>query len=236
MSSPGGERFEDQGDGREAELALSGDDSLPWLESDEYDPDEGGVDTARIIGFAAILLVVLVAAVGGVWWYTNRASNAEIFADGSTIEAPPGPYKERPEDAGGKTFAGTGNVAPGVGEGVRREGVLAENEETPPPAIAAPDAAPRPTISTLTSEDATAEQQGIGVQVGAYGSRASAETGWATLRRQTTLLNGVRYRIVRGQADIGTVYRLQAIADDLAAARALCEALKADGLACQVKR
>lgn len=235
MISPGEERDEAQFDEQPAELALAGDDSLPWLESDEYDPDEGVVDTARIVGFAAVLLVLLVVAVGGVWWYTNRASGSQIIADGSTIEAPPGPYKERPEDAGGKTFAGTGNVAPGVGEGVSREGVLAETEDAPP-AIPAPDAAPRPSISTLTSEDAAAKQQGVGVQVGAYGSRANAETGWATLRRQTTLLNDVRYRIVQGQADIGTVYRLQAIADDLASARALCEALKADGLACQVKR
>lgn len=232
MVSPGEERF----DGQEAELALSGDDSLPWLESDEYDPDEGAVDTARIVGFAAILLAILATAIGGVWWYSNRMTAAEIVADGSTIEAPEGPYKERPEDAGGKTFAGTGNVAPAVGEGVAGESVLAEVEATTAPIIPAPDAAPRPSISTVGSENEPTEPQGVGVQVGAYGSRANAEAGWATLRRQTTLLNDVRYRIVRGQADIGTVYRLQAITSDLAAARELCNALKSDGLACQVKR
>ena len=236
MISSGDEREETQFNDQPAELALAGDDSLPWLESDEYDPDEGVVDTARIVGFAAILLVVLVAAVGGVWWYTNRAGGSEIVADGSTIEAPPGSYKERPVDAGGKTFAGTGNVAPGVGEGLSSEGVLAETPATAPTIAASPDAAPRPMITTRSTTDSATEQDGVSVQVGAYGSRATAEAGWATLRRQTTLLNGVRYRVVKGQADIGTVYRLQAIADDLAAATALCDALKADGLACQVKR
>lgn len=236
MISSNDERDETQFNEQPAELALAGDDSLPWLESDEYEPDEGAVDTARIVGFAAVLLVILAAAVGGVWWYTNRANESEIVADGSTIEAPPGPYKERPADAGGKTFAGTGNVAPGVGEGVASEGVLAEVPTSAPTIAASPDAAPRPMITTRSTTETSVEEDGVGVQVGAYGSRATAEAGWATLRRQTTLLNGVRHRVVKGQADIGTVYRLQAVADDLAAARALCEALKNDGLACQVKR
>lgn len=217
----------------EAELALSGDDSLPWLESDEYDPDEGTVDTARIIGFAAVLLLLLVAGIGGVWWYSNRLAGQQIVADGSTIPAPEGPYKQRPEDAGGKTFAGTGNVAPAVGEGIAPEAQLAPAD----PAQTAPDTgtAPRPVIATRTSDEPVAAPEGVGVQVGAYGSRGAAETGWATLRRQTALLDGVRHRVVKGQADIGTVYRLQAIAPDLAAARELCAALKEDGLACQVK-
>lgn len=218
----------------EAELALNGDDSLPWLESDEYDPEEGAVDTRRIVGFAAVLLVLLAAAIGGVWWYSNHAMGPSIVADGSTIEAPPGPYKERPEDAGGKTFAGTGNVAPKVGEGITREGQLAE--DTTPPAPPEAGSVPRPVIATRSSNETVIEQDGVGVQVGAYGSQGAAETGWATLQRQTTLLNGVRHRVVKGQADIGTVYRLQAVAPDLSAARTLCEALKADGLACQVKR
>jgi hypothetical protein len=41
--------------------------------------------------------------------------------------------------------------------------------------------------------------------------------------------------VVEGQADIGTVYRLQAITADAGAAHALCSQLKAAGLACQVK-
>jgi len=46
----------------------------------------------------------------------------------------------------------------------------------------------------------------------------------------------VRYRIVQGQADIGTVYRLQALPGDLATARTLCNGLKADGIACNIKQ
>ncbi len=235
MVSPG-EGYRDSSEN--AELALSGDDSLPWLESDEYDPDEGAVDTARIIGFAAILLVILATAIGGIWWYSNNVLGGQILADGSTIEALAGPYKERPEDAGGKEFAGTGNVAPAVGEGIMREGQLAERPMPQPVPATAPTSGgpPRPSIETRSSEEAPVEQAGVGVQVGAYGTRAAAEAGWSTLLRQTDVLSGVGHRVVKGQADIGTVYRLQAVAADASTARALCEALKADGVACQVKR
>ncbi|TNE32728.1 MAG: SPOR domain-containing protein [Alphaproteobacteria bacterium] len=216
----------------DAELALSDDESLPWLESEEYE-GAGAVDTARIVGFAAVLLVLLAVAIGGLWWWSNRASTKEFVADGSTIEAPAGPYKEKPQDAGGKQFAGTGNVAPGVGEGKVTEGKI---KATDAPATPVPAEVAAPSISTRTTEEKISDQAGIGVQVGAYGSRAAAEAGWVTLQRQTDALSGVAHRVVKGQADIGTVYRLQAISGDVPGAQALCAALKADGVACQVKR
>ena len=41
--------------------------------------------------------------------------------------------------------------------------------------------------------------------------------------------------VVEGKADIGTVYRLQALAGDASGANDLCSRLKAAGVACQVK-
>jgi hypothetical protein len=219
MAWPG----EEDKQSEEAELALDNGSGLPWLESGEEDYEEGAVDTSKIIGFALIVLTILGVGIGGAWWYLNRTASVEHVADGSTVRAPDGPYKEKPEDAGGKTFAGTGNIAPAIAEGEEREVRLAETN------------APAPSITTRTTEDKPVEQDGVGVQVGAFGSRGRAEAGWVTLRSQTTLLNGVRHRVIKGQADIGTVYRLQAVRDDIAAARALCDALKAEGLACQVK-
>lgn len=217
---------------RDAELALSDDESLPWLESEDFE-GAGAVDTARIVAFAAVLLVLLAAAIGGLWWWSNRESAKAYFADGSTILAPAGPYKERPQNAGGKQFVGTGNVAPAVGEGRVREGKI-KATDTPPTPL--PTQAAAPSISTRTTEDTVVDQVGVGVQVGAYGSRAAAEAGWATLQRQTDALGSVQHRVIKGRADIGTVYRLQAVPGDLAAAQALCSALKADGVACQVKQ
>lgn len=205
------------------------DERLPWLETGDEDFDEGGVDTGRIFGFVLLALIALAAFVGGIWWFGNRGGDTEIVADGSTIEAPPGPYKERPEDPGGKQFEGTGNLAPAVGEGKSTEGRLADNAPQPP--VEAPKASGSPAPSATP-----AATGGIGVQVGAYSSKADAEAGWQRLQSQTDKLTGVSHRVVQGQADIGTVFRLQAIAGDAAAASRLCAALKSDGVACQVKR
>ena len=103
---------------------VSDDDALPWLESSDYEEIES-VDAWRITGFVVLGLVVLALLVGGVWYFTSRTGEGTPIADGSTIEAPEGPYKERPEDPGGKTFEGTGDMAPAVGEGETREGRLA---------------------------------------------------------------------------------------------------------------
>ncbi|MEM6586707.1 MAG: SPOR domain-containing protein, partial [Pseudomonadota bacterium] len=68
-----------------------------------------------------------------------------------------------------------------------------------------------------------------------FSSRARAQEGWTKLRRQSAALNGFRQRILEGQADRGPVFRLQAVAPTLSEANALCRALRADGLDCQVK-
>ena len=207
------------------ELGLDDDERLPWLESSDYDDEPQGVDTGRILGFLILAVLLLAVVLGGGWYFLNRGADGDQVADGSTIEAPEGPYKERPEDPGGRIAEGTGDVAPAVGEGQSREGRLARAEEPQAPAQDREDEAARAPAPT-----------GVGVQVGAFSNRETAERGWATLNRQTEALSGVKYRIVEGQADIGKVFRLQAVAGDLAAARRLCNALEADGVACQVKR
>lgn len=210
------------------QLTLAEDDErLPWLESGDEDDEGEGVDTGRIFGFALLALLALVAFVGGIWWFGNQGSDAEVVADGSTIAAPPGPYKEKPVDPGGKQFEGTGNLAPAVGEGRETEGRIADSPPRPPIDEPKPGAAPTA---------AAAAAGGVGVQVGAYSTKADAEAGWQKLQSQTDKLAGVSHRVVQGQADIGTVFRLQAIAGDAAAASRLCAALKSDGVACQVKR
>ena len=74
------------------------------------------------------------------------------------------------------------------------------------------------------------------MQVGAFSSQATAEAGWTKLVAQANgALSGVSHRVVAGTADNGTIYRLQAVAPDRAAAAALCSKLKGAGISCQVK-
>ena len=255
------------------ELDFADDGDLPWLEADDDDAAAGGVDAAQLIGFVAALLAVLLLVVGGVWYVNNSETGPVQVADGSTIEAPEGPYKERPEDAGGKEFPGTNDVAPGVAQGQSSDGRLASGtgansgdqnldiamppiggggepleggatnsgsaaqsattEASAPGGSAGSSAAS--SASTPANSGTTARSEGVGVQLAAYSSRARADKGWRDLQRQSAALKGLDYRIVEGRIDIGTVYRLQALAANRADADALCRTLKAQGLDCQVK-
>jgi SPOR domain len=227
------------------------DERLPWLDADDdFDGEES--DSGRVLGLVIMGLIALATIVGGIWWATHRTPDEALVADGSTIAAPATPYKQAPKDPGGKTFDGTGNTAFAVSEGQTRPAKLG----APSPAVAsqAPDAAavkpgfdsvkpavPSATARTaVTAKPATAAPApapagGPVVQVGAYSTRASAEAAWSRLAQQHSALSGVRHQTVEGRADIGTVFRLQALPGDAAAAQALCGRLKASGLACQVK-
>lgn len=227
---------------------LLGEERLPWLETDDDRDYEPGLPTARLVTIGLIALGVLAALIAAIWWLSGRTAG-EPPADGSIIAAPAEPYKTRPTEKGGKTFVGTGDTSFAVGEGQAREGRLAE--QAPAPSIAStvsesePAPSPRATSAaaalepgspaTRPTEAPEPAANGTAVQVGAYPDRAAAEDAWQRLTRQTEALSGVRHRVVEARVDIGRVYRLQALAGDKASARRLCDALKADGLACFIK-
>ncbi len=210
------------------ELDLDEDDRLPWLESADDDYDEEGVDGARVFGFVLAGLLALAAIVYAIWWFSHRNPDPALVADGSTIAAPTEPYKEAPKTPGGKSFAGQGDTSYSVAQGKDSQTKLAGGGEAPKPSI---DAGAQPTPA-----GGAASTGGVGVQVGAYGSREKAEQAWSVLAGRSDALKGVSHRVVEGTADIGKVYRLQAVAGDGAAADALCGKLKSAGITCQVKR
>ena len=210
-------------DEAEAEdLAFAREDArLPWLEADdEY--EEPGVPAGKMAAFVLAALVVLAAIVGGGYWLLDPEDSSAVVADGSTIEAPEGPYKTKPDDPGGTTALGTGDTSFAVAEG-----------RSPGARVAAAEPAVAPSIDT--EQEGTTGSGGVGVQVGAYASRERAELGWQTLVGRHDALQGVNHRVVEGVVDGSTVYRLQAVASSTAAARELCSALKANGADCQVK-
>ena len=212
---------------------------LPWLESPEDDWDEPQ-DSAngKLAGFVLMGLVALAAIVGGIWWITNRGPDPDLVADGSVIEAPDQPYKEAPQDPGGKTFDGTGDSSFAVSEGQNRPPQLGGEAGAPVAPAPAPAVVPAQTAAPADAPTGApaAASGGVGVQVGAFSSKATAEAGWTKLVGQAgAVLSGVPHRVIAGNADIGTVYRLQAVAPDAASAQALCGKLKAAGISCQVK-
>lgn len=205
---------------------LHREERLPWLdavEDEEDEFDEPGIDPARVWAFVLGGLALLILIVVGVWWNAHRHDTAGQLADGSLITAPPGPFKEVPQDPGGKTFDGTGDlsfaVSQGHSPGARLAGTADQAEE---------GGAGDPAVTNAAAGS-------VGVQVGAFSTQATAEADWQRLVKAFDALSGVSHRIVEGQADIGTVYRLQAVAGSAGAATALCERLKSAGLNCQVK-
>ncbi len=200
----------------EEQLTLADDDeALPWLESDEDYEEDGGLDT-RMIWIALLGIAVVAAILLLGWWYFSARPDPDLAPDGSTIEAPEGPYKELPEDPGGTEVDGTGDLSYGVGEGQTREGQIAGD-------------------APAESDDPVANE-GVGVQIGAFSTRSGAQDGWNQLRGRFEALQGLRYRVLEGQADSGTIYRLQAVAEDEAAADAVCRSIRNAGGDCQVKR
>lgn len=221
------------------QLRLTGeDDVLPWLANDDEDEeDQGGGSDYRILIFAVVALLAL----GGILWaakaFFDGVGNGPVQADGSTLEAPEGPYKERPENPGGQDVAGTGDLSYEVGEGVNREGHLAPGEDEVVPSVDLGQAASRPAAGASPAPTASpAASGGVGVQVGAFQTRESAEAGWSTLTARYDVLQAVRHRVVEATVDGGRVYRLQAVAADGAAADALCRSIRSAGGDCQVKR
>ncbi|WP_083987857.1 SPOR domain-containing protein [Croceicoccus marinus] len=218
-----------QGGEGEAQLALDEADlRLPWLEAADEDDDEG-LDWSRVGRFVAFFAgFVLLAALA--FWLLRDWQLAPPEGDGSVIAAPDAPYKVRPENPGGKTFAGTGDTSYKVGEGIEREARIAQKQPDPEPA--APAAAEEP----APASEPRPQVFGVGVQIGAYSTEAAAQKGWQTLTQRYQRLGDFDRRIIEGRADIGTVFRLQAVTGSTASANALCSELKANGIECQVKR
>ena len=229
-------------------LALGEDERLPWLDSAD-DVDHEPHDSGRMAGFVMLGLLALGALIGGIYWVSHGQSPSSQ-ADGSLIEASKAPYKVEPAQPGGKTFQGTGDSSYKVSEGKKPDGGPAATgaKDSGEAKDAAAEKAGAAKAGDAKAGDAkagetkpaaapagAAAQGGVGVQIGAFSSHAAAEAAWSKLAAQYSALSGHGHRIVEGKADIGTVYRLQALAGDAGAATALCGTLQGAGLHCQVK-
>lgn len=225
----------DRNDG--GRLALDDPDMrLPWLEPVEPDVDPG-LDWSRLARFVGVAVAILLV-LGSAAWFAFGAVSSPEKGDGSIIAAPDTPYKVRPENPGGKRFAGRDDTSYMIGEGIEREGRIAREDAEKPQTEATPDPAPGASPTPDPTPDPTPEPaaSGVAVQVGAYARRKDADEGWRALTGRYTPLSGYNHRVVEGRADIGTVFRLQAMTGNRDAAQALCRDLRDNGIECQVKR
>ena len=206
-------------------LNLDDNDRLPWLETADGYAAEANGSPMRVALLVVAGLVLLAAIVGGVYWLQPGQAGGPN-GTGELIVAPKGNYKEKPADAGGKSFEGEGDSAFAASEGQKTGAVLAV-----PPADAV---AAKPATPTATTG---APANAVLVQLGAFGDSAKAETAWTGLNKRFGFLVGMNRKIAQANVDGGgTVFRLQAVTANSTEAQQLCAKLKAAGENCLIVR
>ncbi|HWZ62191.1 MAG TPA: SPOR domain-containing protein [Steroidobacteraceae bacterium] len=181
---------------------------------------------ATRVGTADAYRGFLAAHSGGRWAQEARI-RIESFALGSIPRMAP--------QAPGQT------AAPATGVNILRLASAASSGAgaAAAPAAAAPPAvvssmAVTPSVSLPASAGAAVQgARGYAVQLGAFGTEASADREWQRLQtRFGTQLSGLAPQVVSAGTASGQLYRLQASAAGEAQARAICDSLKAQSQAC----
>jgi hypothetical protein len=220
-------------DSKDDGLNLDDNDRLPWLETADGSEEELKGSPLKIALMFVGGLLLLGAIVGGMYWI-QRDSRGGANGSGELITAPKGNYKEKPKDAGGKSFEGEGDSAFAASEGQKTGAVLA-----PAAAPVEPIAAPKPATAATPAATKTdaAPANAVMVQLGAFGDSAKAETAWSGLNKRFGFLAGMNRKIAEANVEGGrTVFRLQAITSNSAEAQQLCAKLKAAGENCLIVR
>jgi SPOR domain len=220
------------------ELNLQDEDRLPWLEAVETDEEDEGVGGSKLVLTVFAMLLGIGVLVGGMWWLNNQKQAPS--GDGTLIAAQEGNYKVKPEEPGGMKVEGQGDASFAASEGAEANGkvdmsatteapvaVVKENQVAaakPAPAPAAKPAVSAPIAAPAAPKPLTAPAPTGGglVQLGAYGSTASAEEAWTKLSARTPALARLSKSVLPAAVGGKTLYRLRANAGSPAAAAALC--------------
>lgn len=206
-------------------LNLDDNDRLPWLETADGYAAEANGSPMRVAYLGVVGLVLLAAIVGGVYWLQSGQAGGPN-GTGELIVAPKSNYKQKPADAGGKSFEGEGDSAFAASEGQKTGAVLA----VPP---AGPVTAQPATPAATDKAPANA----VLVQLGAFGDSAKAETAWTGLNKRFGFLAGMNRKIAQANVEGGgTVFRLQAVTANSTEAQQLCAKLRVAGENCLIVR
>lgn len=212
-------------------LNFDGNDRLPWLETADGSAVEANGSSMRGAVWAVVGLVLFAAIVGGFYWFNPRQVGG-ANGTGELIVAPKGSYKEKPADAGGKSFEGEGDSAFAASEGQKTGAVLAGPPTGPVAAVQPVPANAMPPVATNS-----APANGVLVQLGAFGDSAKAEAAWTGLNKRFGFLAGMNRKIAQSNVEGGRmVFRLQAVTANSSEAQQLCAKLKVAGENCLIVR
>ncbi len=241
----------------DSELSLQDEDRLPWLEAVDNGDDDDRVSNGKLAAFVIAALLALGVVVGGVWWLRGQDQGAG--GDGTLIAAQEGDYKVKPDETGGMKVEGQGDAAFAASEGAEANGKV-DVSKTPEAPVAATRAAPgapkvasaptasapvaaggrltaKPPVGGVAAPVATPVAAGGNtglIQLGAYGSQASANQAWSALSQRYAFLGAMPKSIVAASVGGSTVYRLRVAAG--AKSNDTCGRIKAGGASCIVVR
>jgi cell division protein FtsN len=165
------------------------------------------------------------------------AEQARIRIEGFSLGSAPRTERQAQAQVGaGRTGVRALQLATGVVSAPSAATVDASAAAAPAStAVAVPGELAQPAAASEEARTGAAIKvaDGYGVQLGAFGSEASADREWLRLQgRFGSQLGGLAPRIVVASSGGGALYRLQAPASGEAQARALCDALKEQSQAC----
>lgn len=211
------------------------DEPLPWLAAVEDEDEPRGVSARRMLAALAVVVLAGLIIAGTFFWLGRR--DTAVNGPPELIAAPPGPYKIKPPNPGGLDIKGESETAFETSAGEDRDAQLDLDKlpeapvAKPAPTQPKPETKPAET-SAAAEEAATPASSGSVVQLGAFANQAQAERAWTALSSRFPAVASSSKLIVPFTGGI----RLRAVAGSPAAARQLCQTMKAAGENCFVAR
>lgn len=212
------------------------DEPLPWLAPVEDEDEPRGFSARRML--VALVVVILAGLIiAGTFFWLGRRETA-VNGPPQLIKAPPGPYKIKPPNPGGLDINGESETAFETSAGEDKDAQLDLNKlpETPvaKPAKTEPKPAPATEAKPAAPDEAPSSPPAGGsgsvVQLGAFANQAQAERAWTALSARFPSVASLNKMIVPFSGGI----RLRAGAPSPAAAKQVCQTLKAAGENCFV--
>jgi len=211
------------------------DEPLPWLAAVEDEDEPRGVSARRMLAALAVVVLAGLIIAGTFFWLGRR--DTTVNGPPELIAASPGPYKIKPPNPGGLDVAGESETAFETSAGEDKDAQLDTTKlpEAPPakPAAEAPKPKTLPANETkapVAPEAPPSGAAGSVVQLGAFANQAQAERAWTALSARFPSVAALNKMIVPYPGGI----RLRAAAASPAAAKQVCQALRAAGENCFV--